>query len=289
MMPRGVFKKNEIALFALDEYKVISGLTLTAGVRYNYDEISGEVFVPRAGVNYEITDKLSIRGGYSKGFRAPYLNELYTVPPRNPDLEAETQDSYEIGVHGSYFGAEFDLTGFVLKGDNYIQEVFISTDRVPAVQFQNSGKYEFKGFEFSMRGEILENLRGYAAYSYIDTGDLKEGVSKNKITQPVAKNKVDLSLDYKIWKFNFYASALLVFDYYAINARDTQSANVVKLDDFNVINAKVSFDVGGGFSVYGAVNNITNQKYDMYIVSFGADRIYQMPGITGTAGMKYKF
>jgi outer membrane receptor for ferrienterochelin and colicin len=99
LMPRGTWKKGEFALFALDEYEVISGLKLLAGARYNYDEISGESFVPRAGAVYDITEKIAVRGGYSQSFRAPYINELYTVPPRNPDLEPETQESYEMGVN----------------------------------------------------------------------------------------------------------------------------------------------------------------------------------------------
>jgi outer membrane receptor protein involved in Fe transport len=157
------------------------------------------------------------------------------------------------------------------------------------VQFQNSGSYEFKGAEFSVRGEILRNLNGYAAYSYLDAGDLKEGLSKNKITMPIAKNKVDLSLDYKIGRFGFHINALLVFDYYAIYAANTNSANIAKLEDFNVFNAKVNFDVNEQFSIFVAADNFTNQKYEMYIVSFGADRIYEMPGATATVGAVYKF
>jgi outer membrane receptor protein involved in Fe transport len=290
LMPRGTWKKGEAALFALDEYEVISGLKLFAGARYNYDEISGEVFVPRAGAVYNITEKIALRGGYSKGFRSPYINELYTVPPRNPDLKPETQDSFEAGINSKYFGIDFDAAAFIIKGDNYIQEVFISPMHTPVpVQFHNSGSYEFKGAEFSLRGEILKKLNGFAAYSYLDAGDLKEGVSKNKITQPVAKNKVDLSLDYKIGKFGFHVNALLVFDYYAIYASNTNSANIVKLDDFNVFNAKVHFNVNEQFSIYVAADNFTNQKYEMYIVSFGADRIYEMPGATATIGAVYKF
>ncbi|MDR1940721.1 MAG: TonB-dependent receptor [Endomicrobium sp.] len=290
LMPRGYWKKNETALFVLDEHEVMAGLTLLAGARYNYDEISGEAFGARAGFSYEITEKLNVRSGYSRSFRAPYLNELYTVPPRNPDLKAETRDSWEIGVNSKYLGIDFDAAAFILKGDNYIQETFVSPSRVPVpVEFRNSGKYEFKGFEVSLKGDIIENLRGYGAYSYLDAGNLNAGSSSGKITQPVVKHKADLSLDYTVGKFNFYVGAMFVFDYYGIYAASVSNATVVKLKDFNVFNAKVTFNITEALSVFISADNFTNQKYEMYIVSFGSDRIYEMPGITATGGVKYSF
>jgi outer membrane receptor protein involved in Fe transport len=287
--PIGKWKKNELALFALDEYEIIEGLTFTAGARYNYDEISGTAFAGRAGFLYDITKYLALRGGYSRSFRAPYLNELYAVPPRNPDLKPETQDSYEIGINSKYCGFEFDAAVFMLKGDNYIQEVFISPLRIPPVQFQNSGKYEFKGFEFSVKGEIAKNLTAYAGYSYLDAGDVKEGPSSGKITQPVAKHKADLNFNYSAGRFDFSLGAAFVYGYYGIFAGSVSNASVVKLKDFNVFNAKINFDAGKGLSFFIAADNFTNQKYEMYIVSFGENRIYEMPGATLTMGIKYAF
>ncbi|MDR2192036.1 MAG: TonB-dependent receptor [Endomicrobium sp.] len=285
----GEWKKNEAALFVLDEYKILNRLTFIAGTRYNYDEAAGSDFAARAGFLYEITQFLNVKGGYSRGFRAPYINELYSVPPRNPNLKSETQDVYEIGVNSKYLGVDFDAAAFMLKGGNYIQEVFISPTRTPPVEFQNSGKYEFKGFEISMKGNILYNLNVYAGYAYLDTGDLKEGSSKNQITRPAAKHKADLLLNYETGRFNFSLGAMFVFDYYGVYASNTSNATVVKLKDFNVFNAKITFNAGQGVSFFAAADNFTNEKYEMYIVSFGENRIYEMPGATVSAGVKYSF
>jgi outer membrane receptor protein involved in Fe transport len=177
----------------------------------------------------------------------------------------------------------------MLKGKHYIQET-PAPGRTPIpIEFQNSGSYKIKGIELAAKGEIVKNLYGYAAYSYLDVGDLKEGVSKNKITQTIAKNKIDLSADYKLGRFKFYVGAMLVFDYYAVYAANINSANIVKLKDFNVFNAKIDFEVSRTLSIFAAADNFTNQKYEMYIVSFGADRIYEMPGASFTGGIKYKF
>jgi outer membrane receptor protein involved in Fe transport len=285
---RGAWKKNEFALFFLDEYEIFDGFTFIGGARYNYDEISDGAFAGRAGIVYALTKSLSLKAGYSRSFRAPYLNELYVVPPKNPDLKPETQDAYEISLNSKYFGIDFNASAFMLKGGDYIQET-PSPSRVPPLEFQNSGKYELKGFEISAKGYIFRNFSAYAGYSYLDAGDLKEGPAQGRITQPVAKHKADLYLNYSAGRFDFSLGAAFVCGYYGVNAINVSNATVLKLKDFNVFNAKVVFDAGKGFSFFAAADNFTNQKYEMYIVSFGENRIYEMPGATLTVGMKYGF
>ncbi|MCL2334634.1 MAG: TonB-dependent receptor, partial [Endomicrobia bacterium] len=80
----GEWDKNEFAVFALDEHAFNSQTKAFAGVRYNHDEISGDFFAPRAGLSYSFTDKFSAKAVYSRGFRSPQLNELYTLQSSNP-------------------------------------------------------------------------------------------------------------------------------------------------------------------------------------------------------------
>ncbi|MDR1695505.1 MAG: TonB-dependent receptor [Endomicrobium sp.] len=274
MMPRGEWKKSEFAVFALDEYALTSKAKILAGARYNYDEISGDSFVPRAGAHYSFSEKITARLTYSRGFRAPYINELYTTPPRNPGLKPETQDNYEIGVNSKYFETDFDVSAFVINGDNIIRTVF-APGRIPVAQeFRNSGSYVFKGMEFSVKKEIIDGLKVFAGYSYLDPGDL---------TQGIVKNKIDLSADYRISRFDFSVGGMLAFDYHA------GDNNAAKFSDFNVFNAKAVYNFTDVFSVFAAADNFTDQKYRMFIVSFGQAAIYEMPGATYTLGAKYKF
>ena len=270
---KGEWKKSEFALFALDEYEINLKTKVFAGARYNYDEISGSAFVPRAGVSYNITEEFAARAVYSKGFRAPYINELYTVPPHNEELEAQYQNNYEIGINSRYLDVIFDAAAFVINGDNIIQPR-PNTPAPPMMKMQNYGSYVFKGFELSAEKEIVDDLKVFAGYSYLDTGDL---------TQGIAKNKIDASIDYKICKFRFYLGAMVIMDYYA--AVDKKA----KLDDFNILNAKVHYSVTDNLTLFAATDNFTDQKYEMFIVSFGSARIYEMPGATFTFGAKYKF
>ena len=126
-------------------------------MRFNYDEISGSAFVPRAGLSYDITGFLTARAVCSRGFRPPYINELYTLPSSNKNLEAEYQNNYEIGLNSKYLDADFDITGFVINENNIIRP----PAKMPG-KFSNSGGYVFKGIELSAAKEIGKKLKFFA-------------------------------------------------------------------------------------------------------------------------------
>jgi hemoglobin/transferrin/lactoferrin receptor protein len=98
---------------------------------------------------YQPTDELSLYGRYSRGFRAPLYNEVnsgftnqifgYRTLP-NPDLEAETSNSFELGVRGEYSQFDFGLTGFYNRYDDFIDFQLVDTEQLngrPLSVFQN--------------------------------------------------------------------------------------------------------------------------------------------------------
>lgn len=264
----GEWKKSDFAIFALDEYQINDKLKSFAGIRFNYDEdtksaFTPNAFAPRAGLSYDIIEDLAVRAVYSKGFRNPYINDLYILPISNEDLEAEDLNSYEIGFNAGFFDIIFDASAFVMNGDNIIQ-VSPRVSR-PGFEFQNSGSYVFKGIELSLEKEIINGLNAYMGYTYLDPGEKTAGI---------VKNKFDMALNYKISKFNFHLGGMIISDYYATN-QDANDGN--KLNDFNVFNMKIHYNVNDDFTIFGAADNFTDQKYEMFIVSFGKARIYEMP------------
>jgi len=259
----GEWDKNEFAVFALDEHAFGLKTKAFAGMRYNHDEISGDFFAPRAGLSYAFTEKISAKAEYSRGFRTPQLNELYTLQSSNPDLKPEEVNNYEIGLNSKYFGADIDLNAYVMNGDNIIQPT--------SGKFQNSGSYVFKGIEAGTGAYLVKDLKAYAGYTFLDSGDLTQGRPGNKF---------DASLDYKIGKFDFYAGAMFLSEYYGANNRQN------KLDDINVFNAKIHYNITESVALYAAADNFTDQKYQMLMVSNGQAFIYDMPGATYTLGIK---
>lgn len=110
---------NSKAVFAEDQLFLRDDLTLTLGLRFD-DTDYGNQTTPRAYLVYNATDTLTLKGGYSEGFKAPSLRQ--TAPgfietsrgagcngygdyvsggcatAGNPNLKPETSKSWEIGA-----------------------------------------------------------------------------------------------------------------------------------------------------------------------------------------------
>ena len=111
------FEQKTWALFAEDEWRLRDDLALTLGARYDDHEAFGGHVSPRAYLVWNTTDNWTMKGGISRGYRTPDLNDLHSgingvtgqgtiTTIGNPDLEPETTTSTEFGV---YFD---NLSGF---------------------------------------------------------------------------------------------------------------------------------------------------------------------------------
>lgn len=119
---------NEAAFFEINA-PVIDKLELDVSGRYDHYSSGFSHFSPKVGAKFEIIPQISIRGTYSRGFRAPSIPEssgnvigyTTTTPPAaviaahhnngyvapygigffnvgNPDLKPETSENYTIGT-----------------------------------------------------------------------------------------------------------------------------------------------------------------------------------------------
>ena len=104
------FEQTTKAVFAENEWRIRDDLALTLGGRYDDHEAFGGNFSPRAYLVWNTTDSWTLKGGISRGYKAPDLNELHsgvngvsgqgsTVTIGNPDLDPETSTTTEFGVY----------------------------------------------------------------------------------------------------------------------------------------------------------------------------------------------
>jgi len=102
------FDFKQGALFAEDEWRLRNNLSVTAGLRFNKHSTFGSNTSPRAYLVYSPSPILSFKGGVSRGFKVPQLNQLATgivgfggqgtIPLiGSPGLKPETSTSTEAG------------------------------------------------------------------------------------------------------------------------------------------------------------------------------------------------
>lgn len=111
------FQQKSWALFAEDEWRLRDDLALTLGARYEDHEAFGGHVSPRAYLVWNTTDNWTMKGGVSRGYKTPTLNQLHDgingvtsqgqiITIGSPGLDPEITTNTEFGVYYD------NLTGF---------------------------------------------------------------------------------------------------------------------------------------------------------------------------------
>lgn len=255
------YHKYEYGLYASDEQTLFGRLTVNGGLRYNRDQLAGEIWVPRAGAVYKAREGTVLRGVWSKGFRAPQLNDLY-LWAGNKDLKPEKVTNTEFGVRQKLSeDVAFDAAWFVMKGRDLIQ--------ARAGKKYNIGEFEFKGAETMLTARLSDSFNGQLNYTWFDPGAKTAG-------RP--GDKAGASVKYAAGRASAALSGNYVGRYYS---GDSETG---RLKDYFLLDFKADYKISAGLSVFAAADNITNKNYQIYY-----DAAYTMPGRTLTGGLNYSF
>ena len=96
-------KRKVWAVYVEDIWDIMEDLRLTIGGRYDhYSDFGGEISL-RVGINGEFARNFNTKFLYGRAFRAPTFDELYNRSKGNPNLKAETEDSYELSLGATSF------------------------------------------------------------------------------------------------------------------------------------------------------------------------------------------
>jgi len=93
---------GDYAVFGSLRYEPFQDFLLESGVRATYNTRYDAPLIPSVHLKYQLTETLSMRASYAKGFRSPSLKELFLnfidinhFIVGNPDLRAETSDNFQ--------------------------------------------------------------------------------------------------------------------------------------------------------------------------------------------------
>lgn len=179
-----------------------SGWSLIPGLRYDYYSLnpaddpvfaangseavdfSDDALTPSLAIGYQPNPNLFLYGRYSRGFRAPLYNEINSGFTNltsgffryrtisNPDLEAETSNSFELGLRAG--GDRFDvgLTGFYNSFDNFIESFALlrvepGPENIPINVFQTQNVAEARtyGMEATAEYRFSPGSDGLSAFT----------------------------------------------------------------------------------------------------------------------------
>jgi outer membrane receptor for ferrienterochelin and colicins len=203
------------SLFAEDEWSLARSLKATLGARYDHHSAFGGQVSPRGYLVWDATPHWTVKGGVSKGFKAPRLNQLIdgvsgvsgqgtVINIGNPNLKPETSTSTELGA---LFDSKQGLTASITAFHNKIKDkissggdcasVFISSCAAnPLAEYSiNVDEAKTWGLELSSRVQFAARWGLKAGYTWTQSEVIEGGV-KNGQPANTAKHIAHAQLDW---------------------------------------------------------------------------------------------
>ena len=238
--------QTDIAGYIDYNQQITSWFSADLGVRIDNHSQAGTEIIPQAGVSFYTPSDDNIKLLVSKGFRNPIIREMYMFPPQNENLEPERMINYELSYTKKIRKFNFGANIYYIKGDNLITTV-PRTDGAGKINM-NTGEFENKGFELSAAytyGAWRFNLN----YSFLDMDTPVTGAPENKIY---------FAVQYTNGKFSAKISEQSISGLYI------STGNNAETEDYNLINANVSYKLLPWLKLFVKGENLLNKEYQTY-------------------------
>jgi len=216
---------------------ITDSITVDGGVRVTAGEDFDTELSPEIGIVKKFSPSLAVRVRGGKAFRVPRLGEVDTN--NDPLRDPESFYHAEVGVNQRFNnGAEFDITGWWMKGDNLIVSVAGGQFGTEA----STGKFNQSGLEAYLSFPLTKHLSGYTGLTLMSL----------ETTGAAPQTTFDAGLQYRQGPFR----GNLAFRGAGRNA-DPNLAS----ENYNVFDGRIQYKVHKYLELFVNVDNITDTDY----------------------------
>ena len=152
-------------------YPVLKPLLVFGGFQYNQVSDFDPALVPRTGLIWAITERLSAKAFWTNAFRAPSLNELTIDAPTQkgkPDLRPETIETWDVSLSFNGNGVYASGNAFYSRMEDIIQPVFtgqmLGTRKIN--RYQNAKDIQLMGAGCEAKSYLTRELLVNASANY---------------------------------------------------------------------------------------------------------------------------
>ncbi len=309
---------NTFAAYVQHDTKIFEDLSATVGLRYTHHEAFGNNFTPKVSLMYS-PGNFRIRASYSRGFRAPGLDELYyhyfklmgkrpVITFGNKDLDAEQSHYASFSVQYTNNIFSISVMGYLnFVKDMIVKETITVDDAIRAElskefpeiteaqmanlktygRYVNSDKGIVKGIQVNASVNITRDLSLLANYAYTYGQSRSAGVWK--ALERTYKNSGTAALNYRHTWGGFYTLNA------NINGRFQSRTYYPDYEDapgYGVVNVNTThtFKIGRMLDLIPSigVDNIFN-KVDDRISTTNIRHALYSPGRMLVVGLKINF
>jgi len=269
-------------LHITDDLSLILGGRLTDWKRDTDTNVYGEgtssvkeretgVFIPYAGVVYDLDENWALYASYTKIFnpQASYVRDINrkALPP----LEGK---GYEVGIKGSFYDEQLNvsLALFQLEQDN----LAVWQSDTQAYRIEQSAKTQ--GVELEINGELAEGWQASAGYAYSVTTDADD----KRIVTTLPRHMFKTFTSYRLPGM---LDKVTVGGGFNWQTKTGEDLHYYQQGSYAVANLMARYDLSKNLSATVNLNNVFDREYYARVYSEG---MYGAPRNVMTS-LKYNF
>ncbi len=171
--------------FAQQEWLLSNKFTLVTGARLDYHSQFKANPTFRLSGMYKLNKNITLRGGYSGGFRAPTLKELFTdwFHPYgggfqiigNPNMKAEKSQNFNLSSDFNFKKLQITAMAQYSKMKDKINAIWVDGD---TVQYRNVGAANVLSTDFSIAYKLRKDLLLKASYTFVSDTPKKQSITR---------------------------------------------------------------------------------------------------------------
>lgn len=264
-------------LFALYEFKPLTTLTLTGGLRVDDHDAFGSKTTGRAAVAYNPTDTLTLRASWGQGFKAPsifqstFICGFCGLTEPNIELRPETSEAFDIGLdwRSRNGRAEAGITLFDQESEDLIDFSFTAG-------YDNVDFVESQGVEVYGSYQLTDTLTVSGNYAYIDAED---GDGNVRVRVPEHSGDVTLAYDPD---GPFSGTLLVRYNGEELDDTDFNGIPDTPVDSWTRVDVTGRYDLNETIELFGRIENLFDEDYQQ-VLGYGT------PGLSGSIGIRLRY
>lgn len=264
-------KNDAYAAFAQVDVDITSSLTITGGLRYDYDrrrqtnvgddstrQESFDHLQPKVTATWKIDPDRLLYATYSTGFRSGGFNAPDVTVTR---FDQETLENYEIGFKSQFLNRRLTLNGAAFMTDvrNY---QFFYVDAATASQVIDTiDKVRIKGLELEALARLTPGLDASIALGFLDS-EIRHSLFPEDVGNKAPRTvpfSATSSFQYRTQlKHNVEGFGRIEWQHYGKKYWSADNAAVQKA--YNIVNLRAGVEFAQ-IGLYGFVSNLFEDEY----------------------------
>ena len=175
---------NQYSFCLQNDWQLTDKMNIVVGVRGDKGGSYRLHFTPKVSVLYRPLKTITLRAGYSQGYRIPNLKELYQefnmggmgiMMYGNKDLKPEEGTQISASVEYDYKGLNLSVSTYHNRYKNKISYEYISPGKSWNMKYVNALNVKTTGVEVTANYKLPFGLRFSGGYSYVYDYDERDG------------------------------------------------------------------------------------------------------------------